>query len=410
MATRRENRAARQAQASAPLSRQEARQQRAEGGKQAKGTRKENRAARLAETKAMESQNRQVQNIVGQASEFNDNLVRQQNRVNNIAETGPYGSSSYTYDEQGNITGRNINLDAAQQRTLDLQNQQSQNALNLSQNAMGQLGQAPALNFNNLQGAQARFTEMPTDATRQRVEQATFDRGANLLNKQFSNMAAEETANLRARGYQFGGQDYNKLYNERVNDPRTQAMNDLAQRSVEAGGVEQQRMNQMQLGTNAQNFGQSMQSRQQGINEQVLQRNQPLQEAQALNSLNYGVQNPTFNPYQAAQNQGVDVGGLNMGFAGMANDRSMQQNQFRQDQWMMRNTPRGGGGGAMSFDDWAQRQAYGAYLQQQNMSHQAALQNGMTQGQEGPSVWGQVGAGIAQGVGQGLGQWAAGGF
>lgn len=336
------------------------------------------------------------QGIIDAATEANKQTAQTNQSLNNFNESNPYGSSEYTRDAQGNITGRTTTLSDNQQAILDGSEKQEMGFQQGVGSAMSQYGQAPGLNFRSLASADPRYTDMPTDATRQRYEQAYLDRSSKLLNKQFDQASQAETANLRARGYQFGGEDYNKLYNDRVANPRNEAMANLAQDAVTRGGQEQVNQFGMQLQANNQNFGQGLQSRNQGIQEQLTMRNQPLQEAATLRGMQQGVTNPQFAQYNPTQMQGVDVAGIGMNFADMANQRFMQNDA----QKFQNSQPRGGGGGGgANPNDWYQRALFSHMLGQENMMLQNQL-GGF--GQQQASPWTQMFGNLAGGVGQGL--------
>lgn len=322
------------------------------------------------------------QGILNQQRDENYQTADRQFGMNNINQSDAYGGRRFTRNADGSIS-QDTYLSDPQKNILAGQQQNEMGLLGQQQNAINQFGQTPGLNFN-APGMQQ--VDMANDQTRGRVEDAYFNRSKRLLDQQFGDQQNAVTADLRARGYQYGGQDYNSQMQKQVTDPRNRAMQDAADAAVQAGGNEMQRMNTMQLG-----------NRNQGIQEQLTMRNQPLQEASALTGMQRGVTQPNANPFYGTNLNPVDVQGMGSQMAGMAHDR-----------WMMKNTPRGGGGGGMSFGDWAQRQQFGNQMQQDNMILAAALAG---QNQPGsPSPWMQAFQGMAPGLGAGLGSWAAGAF
>lgn len=316
--------------------------------------------------------------------------------LNMVNESNPYGSSTYTKNPDGTIT-RNTTLSQSQdaiRRGGELQEQRFQDAASQS---IGKFQDAASqgFNFDRLPTSDPRYTEMPSSDTRTKVENAYYDRGSRLLARDEGRAREATTADLRARGYQFGSPQYNNLMDQQVNERFDQQRRQLANDAILQGGAEEQRLNAMQLGTNAQNYGMGLQSRNQGINEQMIPRNQALQEIGAFRGFQTGTTNPAFNPFSPTNVQGIDVGGLGATWAGMQNDRYMQN----KDQAFQRSLPRGGGGGAMGFHDWAQRQMFANQLQQENM----LLANQLTPQQKQPSPWAQALPGLATGLGAAIG-------
>jgi YD repeat-containing protein len=367
-----------------------------------------------------------------------DAAYQRNNRNANISETNPYGSSEFSFDDQGNVTGRTTTLAPQQQAILDGQQARELQAQGAQAGALDQYGQAAALDFDRAPSANARNTDnfsannlqevdVQNDATRQRVESSYFDRSKRMLDKQYGDVSNQETANLRARGYQFGGDDYNKLYNDRVTNPRDQAFANAADQAIQAGGAEAQRQFGMQSGLrgqqfgeqlsdstqnmniNAANFDQDLTRRNQAIGEQMTARNQPLQEAATLSGMQQGVTNPTFNAFNAQQSSAGNVGGIGMGFAGMANDRTMQEDAQKENRWTVKNTPRGGTP-PQTFEEWAQRQLFSNMLGQENMQLQSSLDGGPPRQPRPPSAIGGALTGIGQGIGQGIGGAITGAF
>lgn len=180
---------------------------------------------------------------------------------------------------------------------------------------------------------------VPTDfsADRQRVEQALFDRMQPQLDKQ---RAALETQ-LVNQGFTRGTEAF-----QNEMDARSRAENDARLAAIAQGGAEQANLFNMALAgrqqglTEAltpynmarQDFGNTMNLRQQLINEALQERNQPLNELSALMSGSQ-VQNPTFQNTPNVQMAGTDIAGLTQ--QNYANQMQQYQSQMQQQNAML---------------------------------------------------------------------------
>lgn len=209
-------------------------------------------------------------------------------RLNQINEVTPYGSTAYTPTGQ-TVDGiqqfqRTTTLDPAEQNLLNQQRGINSQLLGIGEGQLGRVEQnfAQPLDYSGLPAA-----PQADDAARQRVEQAMLSR----LEPQFANDEEALRTRLANTGFSMGGEGYNRGMDE-FNRMKTDAR--LA--AVGAGGAEQSRQ-----------FGLEQSARQQGIQEMLTQRNQPLNELAALLGTSGGVNTPTFSPIPNQQIAPADV-------------------------------------------------------------------------------------------------------
>lgn len=209
-------------------------------------------------------------------------------RLNQINETTPYGSTAYTPTGQ-TVDGiqqfqRTTTLDPAEQALLNQQRGINSQLLGIGEGQLGRVEEnfATPLDYSGLPAA-----PQANDASRQRIEQAMLSR----LEPQFANDEEALRTRLSNTGFSMGGEGYNRGMDE-FNRMKTDAR--LA--AVGAGGAEQSRQ-----------FGLEQSARQQGIQEMLTQRNQPLNELSALLGTSGGVNTPSFSPIPNQQIAPADV-------------------------------------------------------------------------------------------------------
>lgn len=163
------------------------------------------------------------------------------------------------------------------------------------------------------------FTPQPTDSTRVNdVESALMQRLTNLLNPVWDRQDSRQAQKLANMGHAIGGEAYNDDY-QRHNSQKNEAYLNAGLQSVLAGSAEDSRL-----------FGQSLQARNQGINERMAERSQPMNELAML--LGGAPQMPTPQFGNAAQYQinPADVmGAFNQQYAGQMNAYNQQQQSNR---------------------------------------------------------------------------------
>ena len=179
---------------------------------------------------------------------------------------------------------RTTTLDPAEQALLNQQRGINSQLLGIGEGQLGRVEEnfATPLDYSGLPAA-----PQADDASRQRIEQAMLSR----LEPQFANDEEALRTRLSNTGFSMGGEGYNRGMDE-FNRMKTDAR--LA--AVGAGGAEQSRQ-----------FGLEQSARQQGIQEMLTQRNQPLNELSALLGTSGGVNTPSFSPIPNQQIAPADV-------------------------------------------------------------------------------------------------------
>lgn len=181
-----------------------------------------------------------------------------------------------------------ITLSPEQQAIYDTQTAQQQHLLDIGGDQLGRIENSVSTPYS-YDGINELYGADDLDAARQRTEEALYSR----LNPQFDRDEEALRTRLVNQGIGAGSEAYGTEF-ERFNN----AKNDARYGAVLAGGAESDRL-----------FGQSLSSRQQGINEYDTTRNAPLNEYIGLTS-GTQVRNPQFSStgYQGAQP--VDYAGL----------------------------------------------------------------------------------------------------
>ena len=204
--------------------------------------------------------------------------------LNNTSQVTPYGTS--TYQQTGTLQGtpqfqQTIQLNPEQQKILDLQNALSQSTYGLGNQQIGNIANtiSQPLSFG---GTQALPGTGDFGAERQRVEDALYGRATSRLDPQFAQERTRMETDLVNRGFTPGTEAYNKALDS-YNRAKTDAYDAARQSAVAAGGAEQSRL-----------YNQALSGRQQGIQEILAQRNQPINELAALLGTSPGVQSPNF--------------------------------------------------------------------------------------------------------------------
>lgn len=199
-----------------------------------------------------------------------------QGAMNMIDQVGPDGSLTYTKtgDQQftDSLTGNSYtvpkyqattSLSASGQRVQDINNQTEENIAGIGRDQSARIGGilGTPINFDKLGAA-----PLPADfsADRQKYEDALMER----LNPQISRDRSALDAKLINQGLRPGSQAYNDAADE-----MGRTANDARLGAILNAGTEQSRM-----------FGMASTARQQGIQEMLTERNQPINEISALMS------------------------------------------------------------------------------------------------------------------------------
>lgn len=257
--------------------------------------------------------------------------VAQQNINMNrpTTETNPYGTKTYTQNEDGTFSAE-TKLSEAEQAKYDQQNQ-----------FMGGLGQY--INNTLLPQLQGRgsldFSGAPQVpgqgdlmGERQRIEDGIYNRFRDRMSPQFDRERESFEQRMADRGVPVGSELYNKQLEE-MNRRQQDTLLDAQTRALETGGTEMTR-----------SHGIGMANRQQSIGETMQMHNQPLQDLQGAGGMWQGSQGPgSFTPFQAVgMNAPSTMAGVqgfgNYQLGGQANAIQAERNQIMAQQ--------GGGGQA----------------------------------------------------------------
>lgn len=171
----------------------------------------------------------------------------------------------------------------------------------------------------------------------QRVSDALMSR----FNTDWNKQSAANDVKLANQGIAAGSEAYGA-----DKDALNRARNDAQSQAILAGGQEQSRLfgidqaagqfansaQSQQYGQNYQNANLQNQARQQGISEQQMVRNQPLNELATLLGFTPGIQTPNA-PNFGGNVAGTDVAGITQN--GFANEMANYQSKMQQQQAMM---------------------------------------------------------------------------
>lgn len=236
----------------------------------------------------------------------NQAAVRESALVNQINQVSPFGTETYTGAIGSPGRTRTTALTPEGQQQLDLQNQIGTGLLGLGSNPLlsqveGAVG--TPLNFEGLQGISGAGDLEGQGAG---LEQATFQRGQNLLQPDMDRQRDQLTTQLANQGIPEGSEAYNEAVGRMERGQQSQLEN-LALSSVGAGRAEQTRLAGLEQGI-----------RQQQIQERLTERGQPINELAALLQGAPAIQGPQFQtplqynvgpaPYLSAQQLATGVG------------------------------------------------------------------------------------------------------
>lgn len=232
-----------------------------------------------------------------QASANRDTAIAQ-TRLNQVNEITPYGSATYSPTGQtaDGIAQYQLTttLSPAQQAILNSQNATTQQAYNIGQQQLTNIGNtlAQPLDYSSLPPA-------PTmdDAYRTQVQNALYNRATSSLDPTYANQQRQLETQLVNEGFARGGEAYNRSldqFDQQRNTAYENAANDAVANSGNAA---------------AQQFGLQSQARQQALQEQLSARDQPINELATLLGTSSGVQTPQFSAPPQTQIAPTDVTG-----------------------------------------------------------------------------------------------------
>lgn len=366
--------------------------QRTQGAAAADAYRKQVFADRGASQRQAEADRNQI--VVGGVGGAADTIraQAQANRESQVASTvntqGPLGNVNTTFDPVTGQPTQTVTMSPQEQQILAAEQQRQMEISGASQNALNTYNAAPAFTLDGLPQV-----DVGNEESRLRVEDALMRRQQRLIGDSFSQQRALEEANLRQRGFQFGGTDYNRQFNERVTTPQQQARLDMTDRAILGGRDEAVAAQGMQM--NARN---------QGIQERVLRRSQPLSEMQQLNGMQRSALMPNASP--VAQRGPTDVMGATNMFGNWANaqtDRNWQTQQAALDRRSREGIAAKGGGGVPGYDIFALENTR-ARNNQDAMILEAKLRaQNQPQMPRQPGAFESIASGLAAGAGNYLG-------
>lgn len=277
-------------------------------------------------------------------STANKEAVRESALVNQIGTEGPSGRTYYAGDIGSPERRLVTELTDTGQQTFDNQQQVANTLSGYGQELAGQVANGPA-EFN-LDGLPAAPWEQDLAAGGKAVEDATFQRGYDLMAPEFDRQQNSLENRLANQGLTMGSEAYNTEMN-RFDDSRNRSLSDLSLASVGAGRQEQSRLFSLGSAGRSQALGEQLTERTQPMNElaAILQGSPAISAPQGVGTAQYSVQpgdvqGATNMAYQGAlnnYNQGINstnamygnlfgLGGSLGGAAILSSDRRLKTN------------------------------------------------------------------------------------
>lgn len=234
---------------------------------------------------------------------------------------------------------QDVKLSPVQQAQLEKEQALTSKFYDIGGNQLNQVASALSKPFNlsGIQEVRQGDIQMNVgaddfSADRQKMEDALYERQLRTLNPEWETQRRDLDTRLANQGIELGSGAYTDaqdIYGRSRNDAF-----DLARNSaIIGGGDEQSRLFGLDLSkgqfanqAQGQQFGQDMSTRQQGIQERVLERMQPIQEIAAMLGQGGNVQLPQFNPAPQTGIAGTDVSGI------IQNNYANQLNAYNQAQ------------------------------------------------------------------------------
>ena len=240
----------------------------------------------------------QAQELIRQQEEANKRTAELAAQFGFIGQETPFGTSEFIRAPEGGFI-RKETLSPQQQKILNQQLQQEGQRNKLVQALLGNVD-ISNLNLSGLQEISPGQQDFASE--RQRIEGELFQRQADRLAPIFEQQREALIQNLAGRGIPLGSaqfQEQIRQLEQRQND----ALLDAQARAIELAGGEQARLQ----GFAGQQFGQGLQTRQQQLQEQLLQRQLPLDISSALLGQQRGITSPQFLNPAAISPAGVNV-------------------------------------------------------------------------------------------------------
>lgn len=225
--------------------------------------------------------------LANQQAQQSQQLAQQQTQANRPTQVTPWGTSSWSQDPSGEWTQK-IELTPQQQAALESQLSTQQGLSGLAQGMIGRVGESfgKPMDFGKLPAAGAVPTAgaLPEAdaAERQRIENALFER----MRPEHERAQAGLEGQLQNMGLTRGSEAWNREMERMGKQQAGERFNALSM-----GGEEMQRLFNMGMAKQGQQWTQGLQGaelanvlRNQGLQEMLMQRNQPLNELTALMS------------------------------------------------------------------------------------------------------------------------------
>ena len=216
-------------------------------------------------------------------AQANKEAVYESARVNQINEQSPYGSVRYEGAIGSPDRTRITELDPSSQAQLDQRNQLAEL---LGGSALNRAGQVPSAPFE-IQGEMPRVSDYDTST----MEQRQFDRAMDLMRPELDRQERRFEQTMADRGLPIGAEAYDDARGQ-FDRSRDDMVKGAAFDAMRAGQAEQSRL---------YNLGRTERGDQ--INEQLLTRQQPMNELAAILQGSPAFQNPSFGSpaqYQVA--------------------------------------------------------------------------------------------------------------
>lgn len=239
-------------------------------------------------------------------SAANADAVRESAKVNAIDQITPYGNVTFQRNAQGIPTAQVTTLNPQQQQLLD---KQGQIGNILAGQALNQAQYLPTTRFT-LDGIPPSPSSTDFGQQASEVRDAVFNQARGLLDPVFEQRQRQLDQTIANRGLPIAGEAATTLQGN-FNRDMDNALQQAAYQAVQAGGAEQNRL-----------FNLADTSRQRGINELLLERQQPFNELSAFLQGAPVFQSPQANPLPFQQIAAPDVQGL-------ISNQYAQQNQAR---------------------------------------------------------------------------------
>ena len=250
-------------------------------------------------------------------AQANSAAVRESALVNQINQVTPFGTETFTGEVGEPDRLRTIALNPADQANLEQQRGISSGLFGVGQGSLlpqlqGQLG--AGLDFSGLPQISGAAD---LAGAAQPLEQATFQRGLNLLQPGFERREEDLRVRLANQGIAQGSEAFTGAVDD-FERSRQQQLENLSLSSVGAGRAEQSRL-----------FGLEQAARQQGLSELLTQRTQPINELSALLQGAPSIQGPQFQPPAQFGVAPPDVqGAINNAFAIQSQQAGQQQSNL----------------------------------------------------------------------------------